>query len=86
MGDRPGDVRLPEPARGEVLPPAARPDASAARAFIGHPVRGGEISPALLTLVDGPLADGVSNAAEYAGKSIAAHELPIDTGGAGRRP
>jgi integrase len=61
----------PLPARGEILPPAARPDAGAARALVGRLVRGGDISPELLILIDGPLADAVSKAADYAGKSIA---------------
>ena len=41
------------------------------RALVGRLVRGGDISPELLTLVDGPLADAVVEAADYAGKSIA---------------
>jgi hypothetical protein len=62
-----------DPVHGEILPPPALPwpGASAARALVGRLVRGGDISPALLTLVDGPLADAVSKAADYAGKSIA---------------
>jgi hypothetical protein len=61
------------PTQGEILPPAvqSRPDTNAARALVGRLVRGGDISPALLTLVDGPLADAASKAADYAGKSIA---------------
>jgi integrase len=39
--------------------------------LVGRLVRGGDISPSLLTLVDGPLADAASKAADYAGKSIA---------------
>ena len=73
MGDAP-DVALPvDPAYGEILPPEvlSRLNASAARTLIGRLVRGGDISPELLTLVDGPLADAVSRAADYAGKSIA---------------
>jgi hypothetical protein len=59
------------PTQDEILPPAARPDASAAKALVGRLVRGGDLPPALLTLIDGPLADAVSKAADYAGKSIA---------------
>jgi hypothetical protein len=47
----------------------SRLNTSAAR--VGRLLRGGDISPELLTLVDGPLADAVSKAADYAGKSIA---------------
>jgi integrase len=73
MGDLPDPAVPADPVHGEVLPPPARPwpGASAARALVGRLVRGGDISPALLTLVDGPLADAVSKAADYAGKSIA---------------
>ena len=60
-------------ASGEILPPTApsRPDATAARALVGRLVRGGDISADLLQLVDGPLAEAVSKAADYAGKAIA---------------
>ena len=44
---------------------------TAAKALVGRLVRGGEVSPELLQLVDGPLADAVSKAADYAGKAIA---------------
>ena len=73
MADRPDAASAADPARGEILPPVvrSRPDTNAARALVGRLVRGGDISPALLTLVDGPLADAVSKAADYAGKSIA---------------
>ena len=71
MGDHPDDAAPAGPARGEILPPAARPDAKAARALIGRLVRGGDIAPELLALVDGKLADAVSKAADYAGKAIA---------------
>ena len=56
-----------------ILPPAVRlrPDANAARALVGRLVHGGDVSPELLTLVDGPLADALSKAADYVGKSIA---------------
>lgn len=73
MRERPeGDAASAGPVAGPVLPPAARsrPDA-AARALVGRLVRGGDISPALLTLVDGTLAAAVSRAADYAGKAIA---------------
>jgi integrase len=39
--------------------------------LVGRLVRGGDIPSELLTLVDGPLAEAVSKAADYAGKSIA---------------
>jgi integrase len=73
MADRSGSAATPDLVHGEILPPAARsrPDAHAARALVGRLVRGGDISPELLTLVDGPLADAISKAADYAGKSIA---------------
>jgi integrase len=71
VADDAHDATLSEPARGEIPPPAARPDATAVRAVIGRLMRGGAIPPDLLTLVDGPLADAVSKAADYAGKSIA---------------
>jgi hypothetical protein len=72
MSDHPDDAPA-APARGEILPPIAQslPDVNAARALVGRLVRGGDVSPELLTLVDGPLADAVAKAAEYAGKSIA---------------
>jgi integrase len=56
-----------------ILPPTVRlrPDANAARALVGRLVHGGDVSPELLTLVDGPLADALSKAADYVGKSIA---------------
>ena len=62
-----------DPVQGEVLPPTtpSRPDATAARALVGRLVRGGDVSPDLLQLVDGPLAEAVSKAADYAGKAIA---------------
>src|SRR5689334_3641245 len=87
MGEHSGDIApadgeiLPPPARARPDPdapsagfPSARADgtlASSAKALVGRLVRGGDVSPALLTLVDGPLADAVSKAADYAGKSIA---------------
>ena len=66
MADRPDVASSADPARGEILPPVvrSRPDTNAARALVGRLVRGGDISPALLTLVDGPLADAVSKAAD----------------------
>jgi integrase len=72
VADRPDDAPA-VPARGEILPPVAQsqPDVDATRALVGRLVRGGEISPELLTLVEGPLAVAVSKAADYAGKSIA---------------
>jgi hypothetical protein len=73
MADRSGAAATPDPVSGEILPPAApsRPDATATRVLVGRLVRGGDIAPALLTLVDGPLAEAVSKAADYAGKVIA---------------
>jgi integrase len=71
VDESPGSAARAEPARGEILPPAAQPDVSAAKALVGRLIRGGDVSPELLTLVDGPLADAVSKAADYAGKSIA---------------
>jgi hypothetical protein len=73
MADRSSTAIPADPVHGEILPPAARsrPDADTARALVGRLVRGGDIAPALLTLVDGPLAEAVSKAADYAGKSIA---------------
>ena len=73
MGDFPPAAIPADSVHGEILPPAARsrPDTNAARALVGRLVRGGDISPELLILVDGPLADAVSKAADYAGKSIA---------------
>jgi hypothetical protein len=68
------DAAVPvDPAYGEILPPEvlSRLNVSAARTLIGRLVRGGDVSPELLTLVDGPLADAVSKAADYAGKSLA---------------
>lgn len=71
MGDRRDDAAPADPVPGEVLPPAARPDARAARALVGRLVRGGDIAPELLALVDGKLAEAVATAADYAGKAIA---------------
>ena len=58
--------------QSEILPlaPTSRPN-GAAKALVGRLVRGGDISADLLQLVDGPLADAVSKAADYAGKAIA---------------
>jgi hypothetical protein len=74
VGDQTDTAASAEPARGEILPPVApsRPDANAARALVGRLVRGGDISPELLTLVDGPLADAVAVAADYADDAITA--------------
>ena len=72
MDDAPDTAVPVDPAYGEILPQVlSRRTASAARALVRRLVRGGDISPDLLTLVDGPLADAVSKAADYAGKSIA---------------
>ena len=73
MADHAGAAAPPDPVPGEIFLPVARSrtDANAARALVGRLVRGGDIAPALLTLVDGPLADAVSKAADYAGKAIA---------------
>jgi len=72
VADHPGDAPAAS-APNNILPPVVRsqPDTSAARALVGRLVRGGELSPDLLTLIDGPLADAVSKAADYAGKAIA---------------
>jgi integrase len=56
----------------EILPPVA-PDpsrAEAARSVVRRLVRGGAVPDDLLALVEGPLADAVATAAEYAAKSI----------------
>jgi len=73
MTDRRDAGAPSDPVPGEILPPAipSRPETASARSLIGRLVRGGDISPNLLTLVDGPLADAVSKAADYAGKAIA---------------
>ena len=57
----------------EILPPAApsRLDAGAARALVSRLVRSGAAPESLLVLIEGPLADAVATAAEYAGKAIA---------------
>ncbi len=62
-----------DPVQREILPPTAqsRPNAAAARVLVGRLVRGGDISADLLQLVDGPLAEAVSKAADYAGTAIA---------------
>ena len=67
-----GDAGGPEPAE-EILPPPApgRPDAGAARALVGRLVRSGAVPESLLVLVEGPLADAVATAADYASKAIA---------------
>ena len=66
------DAALSDPVQGEILSPASsQPNVTTARALVGRLVRGGDISPDLLPLVDGPLADAVSKAADYAGKAIA---------------
>ena len=57
------------PARSCLRPPSPGP--TALKALVGRLVRGGDVSADLLTLVDGPLADAVSKAADYAGKAIA---------------
>lgn len=69
VADRPDDAPA-EPTRGEILPAVIRPDANAARALVGRLVRASDLPPDLLALVEGPLADAVSKAADYAGKSI----------------
>ena len=57
---------------GEILSPASsQPNVTTAKALVGRLVRGGEVSPDLLQLIDGPLADAVSKAADYAAKAIA---------------
>lgn len=57
----------------DILSPVipARPDAQTARALIARLVRGGVVSPDLLALLEGPLAQAVATAAEYAAKAIA---------------
>jgi integrase len=57
----------------DILPPVALTPgaASTARALVARLVRGGAISADLLALVEGPLADAVATAAEYAAQSIA---------------
>ena len=57
----------------DILSPVipARPDAETARALVARLVRGGVVSPDLLALLEGPLAQAVATAAEYAAKAIA---------------